>query len=69
MSDYGRLFARVSEIRDMLKHLVPGAKVNTLGEAIREASAQDRRIQQGLSDWADLEREMAKCDDETGNRR
>lgn len=69
MSDYGKLFQEVSDVRQNLKRLIPGASVNMLGEAIREAAAQNRLIQQELSRWADLEREMAQCDDITGMKK
>jgi phosphoenolpyruvate-protein kinase (PTS system EI component) len=75
MSRYGRLWQRVSDIRDELKQLVSHATTNTLKDAEQTCSdaiitardsgdaARAARIEDLLSAWADLEREMAACDD------
>jgi len=75
MSNYGRLWQEVSDIRDALKKLVSHATTNTLADAertcadailtARDAGDFDRakRIEGYLSVWADLERRMKRCDD------
>lgn len=69
MSDYGKLFEQVADIRVALKRLLPDAKVDTLVGAMREAARNEATVQTHLIRWAELEREMAKCDDDTGMRR
>ena len=64
MSEYGRLWQAVSDIRDKLKRAIPGAKTGTLAEAEAsvEAAGKMRELGYLLSEWADLERRMARAD-------
>ncbi len=74
MSDYGRLWQKVADIRDELKRLVSHANTNTLASAQRTCAdsiitARDAgdvtradRIEYLLADWVDLERRMAMTD-------
>lgn len=75
MSNYGRLWQEVSNIRDELKKLVSHAITNTLADAERTCADalitardagdhhRENRIRGLLSSWADLERRMARCND------
>ena len=77
MSDYGKLFARVSGIREELKRLLPGAKLEWLATSREEAAnhaqrvadeaaVHARKVANAIDRWAELDREMSKCDDVTG---
>lgn len=60
MSEYGRLWQRVADIRDELKQLAPGANTNTLlGAHLSTRHLSDERIERLLARWEILEREMA----------
>ena len=60
MSEYGRLWQRVADIRDELKQLAPGASTNTLRDArLGTRHLSDERIERLLARWEILEREMA----------
>lgn len=75
MSNYGRLWQRVADIRAELKRLVSHADTDSLEKAERTCAdsiitARDawnhtraNRIEDLLSAWADLERRMAQCED------
>ena len=76
MSDYGKLWAEVSEIRQALKVLVPAISTNSLTEArpaaevnVRELRTQADRVERLMRRWESLEAAMARCDGETGMRR
>jgi hypothetical protein len=74
MSEYGRLWQQVWEIRAELKKLVSHAETGTLADAQRTCAdailtARDAgderlaaRIAGLLESWADLEKRMAGCD-------
>jgi hypothetical protein len=78
MSDYGKLWAEVAEIRHRLKSWLPDMPTNTLADAqafaltMSEATDADKRLKSGvessLQSWAELEKEMKSCDSHTGNR-
>jgi hypothetical protein len=60
MSEYGRLWQRVADIRDELKQLAPSASTNTLqGARLSTRHLRDERIERLLARWEILEREMA----------
>jgi len=75
MSEYGKLWQKVWEIREELKKLVSHACTDRLEDARRTCanamiSARDAgdhrrwtQIDALLERWADLERQMAACDD------
>lgn len=75
MSNYGRLWQQVSDIRDELKQLVSHGVTNTIADAKRTyadsiITARDggdhqraNRISSLLERWADLEKVMAECND------
>lgn len=60
MSEYGRLWQRVADIRDELKQLAPGVNTNTLlGARLSTRHLRDERVERLLARWEILEREMA----------
>lgn len=64
MSEYGKLWSKVSEIRLELKRLVPTISTNKLAEA----RVTVRELNELVDYWDALEKEMALCDSETGKR-
>lgn len=67
MSEYGRMWQQVAEIRQMLKEPVPSIDTSaTLGQATRSFGRLNGRVMACLAEWAELEKKMADCDDETG---
>ena len=63
MSEYGRLWQQVSDIRRSIKELVPGVRLNTLKEARVEVAARASSLEPTtrthvsaqLDDWARVE--------------
>lgn len=66
MSEYGRLYEQVKEIIARLKAIQPNIKTNFYADA--KATADMTRVDVALLmyNWGELEKEMAKCDDNTG---
>ena len=69
MSDYGKLWAEVSEVREAIKALVPEADTSTWATAneaslvsVRDLRSQAERVERLMRRWASLEAEMARCD-------
>jgi len=62
MSAYGKLWQKVSDIRAALKASRPAIDTSTLANAIRSINTLDDDARTLLGEWADLEREMAKCE-------
>ena len=66
MTAYGRLYQQADDIRRKLIDLIPetqrptGPRMNRVEDAIREVAQHAALCQQLLSEWARLEREMAK---------
>lgn len=60
MSEYGKLWQQVSNIRVELKKLIPDAKMDSLETAKKERDTHVGRIDFMLASWADIEREMEK---------
>jgi hypothetical protein len=60
MSEYGRLFQQVADIRREIKKLVPGANTNTLEEARKSCGGSCERL---LLRWERLECWMKDVDD------
>ncbi len=58
MSEYGRLWQQVSDIRRTLRRMFPEADTSTLAKAQESVARADRL----LTEWADLERRMARTD-------
>jgi hypothetical protein len=70
MSDYGRVWQQIAEVRMDLAALMgaePG-ELNRLSEAIELCAARERRIAGLLSRWASLEEDAAKHDSESGKK-
>jgi hypothetical protein len=68
MSEYGRLWEQIAEVRRDLAMLMgaePG-ELNRLSEAIELCAARGRRIASLLSRWAAIEEQMAKLHRESG---
>jgi hypothetical protein len=63
MSDYGKLWQQVADLRLELKRWVPGSTMNTLKIAREERNDLVRRIDQALASWAALERRMVDAPD------
>ena len=61
VSEYGRLWQRVSEIRKALKSIQPTIDDNSLGGAIRSVERLDAGTRALLAEWADLELKMGSC--------
>lgn len=70
MSEYGRLWQQVSDIRRSIKEQVPGVTLNTLTEARAEiavraadmAPATATYVNAQLADWARLETRMEQTE-------
>jgi hypothetical protein len=70
MSEYGRLWQQVSDIRRSIKEQVPGVTLNTLAEARTEIAARAAdmapetatRVNAQLADWARLETRMEQTE-------
>ena len=64
MSEYGRLWQAVSDIRLRIRETLPSANTNTLAEATASVEAAEKMRELGylLSDWAYYERKMAQTD-------
>jgi hypothetical protein len=64
MSEYGRLWEEVSEIRRKLRKALPNAKLGTWEEARAsvEAAGKDEELSFLLSEWAYFERKMARAE-------
>lgn len=60
MSEYGRLFQQVADIRQEIKEQIPGANTNTLEEAQKSCNGRCERL---LRRWELLERWMKDVDD------
>lgn len=60
MSEYGKLWERVSNIRVELKRLVPGSKMDSLEAARQERKEHVKRVDQAIATWEAIEREMEK---------
>jgi hypothetical protein len=65
MSEYGRLWEEVSNIRREIRDLVPGATTNTLAEARASVEAMGKAAEVGhlLEEWQRYEWKMARIDD------
>ncbi len=64
MSEYGRLWQAVYDIRRKIREAVPGANTNTLEAARTSVQAAGKQNELGylLSEWEHLERKMARAD-------
>jgi len=70
MSEYGRLWQQVSDIRRSIKEMVPGVTLNTLKEARAEIAARASglspttlsHVNTQLDDWARIEVRMERTD-------
>jgi hypothetical protein len=69
MSEYGRMWQQVEEIRRMLSELMPGVDVSSLAHSIRSASRINEKVAILFAEWSELEKKMAECDSESGARR
>jgi hypothetical protein len=62
MSEYGRLWQQVSDIRDKLHRLVPGTSKseewNRLPNAVAAVAEHTRALHELLRQWAELEAKM-----------
>ncbi len=68
MSEYGRLWQQIAEVRKdlvMLTGAEPG-ELGRLSEAIELCAARERRIASLLSKWATIEEQVAKLPPRTG---
>ncbi len=65
MSEYGRLWQEVSDIRSRIRAALPSANTDTLEKATAsiEAAGKTRELRHLLSEWASYERKMAETDD------
>lgn len=80
MSDYGKLWQRVSDIRDNLKGIcrartsfgqvqaTPLINTDRLEDAKRTVTVLKSTLDSLISQWEKLEEEMKECDSHTGNR-
>lgn len=64
MSEYGRLWESVSEIRRKIRAALPSANTNTLREARAsvEAAGKEDELSFLLAEWEYYERKMARAD-------
>ena len=65
MSNYGRLWQKVADIRDTIRKAIPGSNTNSLKEARASVESAGKMGELGhlLSDWALYETMMARTDD------
>lgn len=65
MSNYGRLWQKVADIRETLRKAIPGSNTSTLEEARASVKRAGRMGEFGglLADWELYERMMAQTDD------
>jgi hypothetical protein len=65
MSEYGRLWQEVWDIRARIRAALPGANTDTLEKATAsiEAAGKTRELRHMLAAWASYERKMAQTDD------
>ncbi len=62
MSEYGKLWERVSKLRTELKQLMPGVDTSNLELARQGRKDHVRRIDQAIATWEALERDMEKTE-------
>lgn len=67
MSEYGRLWQQMRDIRDQLVILVPGTNLNdwsSVAAARDRVSKRTRALEELVSQWETLENDAAKLRDE-----
>jgi len=76
MSTYGRLWEQLKGLRSMLRAHLPAlgeyatlAEAEALAAALKPTKGIPLDVSVLLGRWAELERQMARCDDHTGEPR
>lgn len=62
MSDYGRSWQEIKDIREQLRRLAPFMNANSLGEARDSVAKLKDRLDGLLFDWGQIERQLANVD-------
>lgn len=58
MSEYGKLWQQADLVRECLKKIVPGAKMDSIESAEKECEAHIKTIKRLLSEWRYYETKM-----------